>query len=259
MNEWLKKKILITVKAYPNPSAKYDETVCVAGIDVETKEWIRLYPVSYRDIPFPKRFKKYQIVEIMVTKHAKDLRPESYKPDIESIKIVDELSTKNDPYWKDRREIILPTVSKSMCEIQRLYDLGKQKTLGVFKPKKIIDFSIVEGEAEWSHKKGSTLAQLSLFNPQKKVLEKIPYTFKYVYICDDTNCQGHSQSTLDWEVAESYRSWRTRYPNIEILKQKIRQKYFDEICGIDRETYFFVGSHSLHPIFMILGVFWPKK
>lgn len=100
---------------------------------------------------------------------------------------------------------------------------------------------------------------MSLFNPQKKVLEKIPYTFKYVYICDDTNCQGYSQSTLDWEVAESYRSWRTRYPKIETLKQKIRQKYFDEICGIDRETYFFVGSHSLHPIFMILGVFWPMS
>lgn len=112
MNEWFKKKILITVKAYPNPSAKYDETVCVAGIDVETKEWIRLYPVSYRDIPFSKRFKKYQIVEIMVTEHAKDSRPESYRPDIGSIKIVWELSTKNDPYWKDRREMIFPTVSK---------------------------------------------------------------------------------------------------------------------------------------------------
>lgn len=234
MSEWSKKKILITVKAYPNPSAKYDETVCVAGIDINTKEWIRLYPVSYRDMPFPKRFKKYQIVEIMVTKHTRDPRPESYKPDIESIRIIGELSTKNDPCWKDRRNIILPTVSKSMCEIQRLYNADKQKTLGVFKPTRIIDFSIVEGEAKWSHKKGSTLAQVSLFNPQKKILEKIPYTFKYVYICDDSDCQGHSQSTIDWEVAESWRTWRAKYPNLEILKQKLRQKYFDQICAKER-------------------------
>lgn len=259
MNEWVKKKILITVKAYPNPSAKYGESVCVAGIDIDTKEWLRIYPIPYRDIPFSKRFKKYQIVEIEVTKHSKDPRPESYRPKLESIKIIDELSTRNDPRWEARRNIILPTVSKSMCEIQRLYDAGKQKTLGVFKPKKVIDFSIIEGEAEWSDKKGVTLAQLSLFNPKKKELEKIPYTFKYVYICDESDCPGHSQSTVDWEVAESWRSWRTRYRNPEILKQKLREKYFERMCGIQRETYFFVGSHSLYPIFMILGVFWPEK
>lgn len=33
----------------------------------------------------------------MVTKHSKDSRPESYRPDIGSIKIIGELSTKNDP------------------------------------------------------------------------------------------------------------------------------------------------------------------
>lgn len=174
MNEYLKKKILITVKAYPNPSAKYGESVCAAGIDIDTKEWLRIYPVPYRDISYNKRFKKYPIVEIEITKHTRDPRPESYRPKLESIKIIDEISTKNDPRWETRRSIVLPTASKSMCEIQRLYDAGMQKTLGVFKPKKIIDFSIMEGEAEWSDKKGVTLAQLSLFNPQKNKLEKIP-------------------------------------------------------------------------------------
>jgi hypothetical protein len=29
------RKILITVKAYPNPSKKYVETVCVVGMDLE--------------------------------------------------------------------------------------------------------------------------------------------------------------------------------------------------------------------------------
>jgi hypothetical protein len=47
MNTWETRRILVTVKAYPNPSSKYDETVCVAGIDVNSKEWIRLYPVPY--------------------------------------------------------------------------------------------------------------------------------------------------------------------------------------------------------------------
>ena len=32
------KRVLITVKAYPNPSKKYGETVCCAGVDVNTTE-----------------------------------------------------------------------------------------------------------------------------------------------------------------------------------------------------------------------------
>lgn len=42
------KKILITVKAYPNPSKTYEETVCVAGIDIDTGKWVRLYPIKYK-------------------------------------------------------------------------------------------------------------------------------------------------------------------------------------------------------------------
>ncbi|RRD60723.1 hypothetical protein EII30_05595 [Leucobacter sp. OH1287] len=43
-------RVLITVKTSPNPSAKYGDTVCVAGIrtDREAYEWIRLYPVNFR-------------------------------------------------------------------------------------------------------------------------------------------------------------------------------------------------------------------
>ena len=38
------KKILVTVKAYPNPSKKYVETVCCAGVDLSNSQLIRLFP-----------------------------------------------------------------------------------------------------------------------------------------------------------------------------------------------------------------------
>ena len=41
------KNVLVTVKAYPNLSRKYGETVCVAGIDLDSKQWIRLYPIPF--------------------------------------------------------------------------------------------------------------------------------------------------------------------------------------------------------------------
>jgi hypothetical protein len=45
---------MITVKTYPNPSETYGETVCVAGVRLDRgrPEWIRLYPVKFRNADF---------------------------------------------------------------------------------------------------------------------------------------------------------------------------------------------------------------
>jgi hypothetical protein len=58
--------VLITVKAYPSVSTKYGETVCVAGIRLDTPEpgWVRLFPVAYRDLLVEQRFRKYEIVRL---------------------------------------------------------------------------------------------------------------------------------------------------------------------------------------------------
>ena len=55
----MNKKILIAVKTYPNPSKKYNETVCTAGLD-EDKNWIRIYPITFRARPLEEQYKKYQ-------------------------------------------------------------------------------------------------------------------------------------------------------------------------------------------------------
>src|SRR3989304_3335000 len=88
------KQVLITVKAYPNPSKKYGETVCCAGIDLETACWIRLYPVPYRDLDSSQKFKKYTIIRVHCRKAPDDTRVESYKIDSDSIEIVNWLDTK---------------------------------------------------------------------------------------------------------------------------------------------------------------------
>jgi hypothetical protein len=75
------RRILITVKTYPTPSMSYTETVCVAGVDVATGEWVRLYPVPFRDLPGYQQFSKYSIVEVDVRKHTSDPRPGSHDPD----------------------------------------------------------------------------------------------------------------------------------------------------------------------------------
>jgi hypothetical protein len=48
-------KILITIKTYPIPSSKYDELVCTAGV-TETGDFIRLYPVNFRELEYGKKY-----------------------------------------------------------------------------------------------------------------------------------------------------------------------------------------------------------
>ena len=61
-------KILITVKTYPIPSAKYDELVCTAGVK-ENGNFVRLYPLNFRDLPYSQKYQKYQWIEVEAEKH----------------------------------------------------------------------------------------------------------------------------------------------------------------------------------------------
>ena len=75
-----RKRILITVKTYPTLSYEYDELVCTAGV-LEDGSWIRLSPIPFRRMDYEKQFKKYQWIEIDVSKRREDMRPESFIPD----------------------------------------------------------------------------------------------------------------------------------------------------------------------------------
>lgn len=81
-------KVLIAVKTYPIPSAKYDELVCTAGV-TERGDFIRLYPINFRDLPFSRQYRKYQWIEVRAEKHrGRDVRKESYRPDCATIRIL---------------------------------------------------------------------------------------------------------------------------------------------------------------------------
>lgn len=251
--EWKTKEILITVKTYPNPSISYRETVCMAGLTKEG-EWFRLYPVMFREIPYRNRPKKYDIFRMRLYKDKRDKRPESYRTDQESFERIGSLSTDNK--WFERRAWILPHANHSMCEIKSLSD-KINKSIGIFKPKKVIDLIIEEDRREWDERRISRLSQMSIFNPDMKPLERIPFKFKYSYFCYDEGCRGHTQTIVDWEICQLYRNLRDKY-DINEVKRKIREKYLDDICGPKRDTYFYVGDMFLNPgSFIVLGVFYP--
>lgn len=250
------KQVLITVKAYPNPSKKYGETVCCAGIDLETGHWIRLYPVPYRDLDAYRKFAKYSIIKVRCRKATDDTRIESYKIDSESIEIVRRLDTKRN--WYERRLIVLPTLSPSFCHI--LNNIEEGKSLGVFRPREV-DFVWKKATLQDEAEREACYAQLSFFDKQKSPIEELPFDFYYQFKCRGAeSCPGHKLSIIDWEIGQAYRDWRHKYGSEDTLLEKIREKWLNQICSEGNDVCFYVGNmHRFRDHFMILGVFWPKK
>ncbi len=254
--EWLEREAIITVKAYLNPSAKYFETVCVAAI-TEEEGWVRLYPVNFRSLPEGQRFKKYQRIRLRMQKHPKDQRPESFRPDEDSFELLDTLGTQDN--WRARWRWIRPTIGPSMCELIRLQKSTK-KSIACIKPRLVKGLQVEDAPREWAGRKRAVIDQIPLFDAVKTELEKIPFVFRYEYLCESPDCNGHAQSIIDWELMELYRNVSDDNLNRGELIRTIRDKYLGELCRSDKDTHFFVGNHSLHPgSFMVLGVFWPPK
>jgi len=251
------KKILVTVKAYPNPSKKYVETICVAGIDLESGKWVRVYPIPFRDLDEGKKFKKYTIIQVKAIRPKDDKRPESFRVNVDSIKLIDFLDTKDK--WKRRKEITLPTVSESFCEILR-ENIRNKKSLGVFKPTNV-KFTSTKIKIGDKSKRESCYAQLSFFDKRKNAIEQIPYEFRYQFKClNEPDCPGHDLLIIDWEIGQAYRDWRHKYKPEGLLLEKIEERWLNRMCSPENDTYFFVGNvHRFPTTFMVLGVFYPPK
>ena len=175
------------VKVYPSPSKKYGETVCTAGITRDGK-WLRLFPVPYRTLPKERQFEKWHWIRAYITKASEKLnRPESHKIDPDSIELLGKIPAGKG--WGERERYFAPYVSKSLEEL-----LVKQKqsntSLGSFRPKKVLDFIIKPSTEDWSTAQQGILNQMDLFHERHKQLDKIPYQFRYRFICDDERCPG---------------------------------------------------------------------
>jgi len=246
-------RVLIVAKTYPTPAKKGVEVSCTQAI-TEQGEWVRLFPVPFRLLEGRQRFRKYEWVEVDARKTDRDDRPESYRIDPDTIKVLSGPLPTSDG-WKERKAVVYPLRSESMEILEEALSRSCV-SLGVVRPKVIDKLLIEETAPEWTSQQSAKLAQLSLFEEAPPTaLEKIPFDFKYVFTCADSRCTGHSMRILDWEAAQSYRSWKKKYgPGWE---KKFREKY--ETWMMDkRDTHFFVGTHSRwRDRWMITGLFYP--
>lgn len=252
-----RRKILIVAKTYPSISTKYRETVCTAGIllddNEQSLEWVRIYPVRFRQLDFDKRYPRWSIISAKIEKNDKDSRLESYRIDDSSIEIVRSIGTHDN--WSERKSFVLPLEFES---IQSIKDQGK--SLGIIKPKYIVKYYYKKDKREWGDKQQGILDQPDFFEIPSD-LEKIPYKFGYEFI--ENNQVKHKYSISDWEISELYRKCRDQSKKYlfeereaEAL-EKVREKLEVDFLN-KKDLYFIVGNLKDHrQTFMIIGLFYP--
>ena len=139
-------------------------------------------------------------------------------------------------------------------------NISEDKSLGAFNPCDI--------EFSWSHvskddtkKREACYVQSTFFDEKKKAIEQIPFDFYYHFKCHNApNCPGHKLLIVDWELGQSYRSWRDRYRQENVLLEKIKERWLKNMCAEKNDVYFYVGNmQRFVDQFMVLGVFYPPK
>ncbi len=249
--------VLITVKTYPHLPKKHDERVCVAGI-TDQHEWVRLFPVDYRYRPEEQKFEKYQWIDIELEPggYKNDVRKESRRPHLDSMRFIGKplSSAKN---WESRRAIIDQMPHHTANELKQLYD-EERVSLGIVRPTSVLDLEMTPTDRRWTPGQEENLRQLRLFGDPPKPLRKIPFEFRYVFQCEDSD-KLHRAMISDWELGILFLKEEARLGSEEAAAQSVRKKFLDEICHEDRDTRFFMGTTFPHNSWIVIGTFYPRK
>ncbi len=251
------KRILAIVKTYPTPSQAYGETVCCAGVDLDTGRWVRMYPITFRRLA-DKTFAKYQVIECLATRSPKDSRPESLHVDQDSIRLSGSPMPAGEKGWV-RRMALLPPPSRSLEEVQDA-QAANSTSIGMLRPARI-DGLVMENATPWTEKQRTALAQQHLdlgaaTSKQLRELVQIPFAFSYRFTCTDDRCTGHKLQILDWEIGQAYREWSRTDPGR--WEEMIRQKYESELPA--RDLHLVVGNLAAwRQTFVIIGLVAPPR
>lgn len=258
MSDWQEEDILVTVRAYPNPSKGSVETSCVAGITLDGQPR-RLYPIPDRLMSYEDRFKKYDVVRVRIRRPSKDRRPESRRVNFDvPIRQIGRIESHGN--WQERDELVKPFRVDSMEEIaiKPGADAKHSRSLALIRPASIERLKITPTErSDWTDAERSILGQQVLLPNHPYVpLEYIPYKFRYWFHCAGQGCRGHRCLVVDWEMSEAYRKWSKAYGSG--WESKFRDKF--EIWMLKRDLQFFVGTMAGHQkTWIIIGLYYPPK
>jgi hypothetical protein len=223
----------------PNPSKKYGETVCCAGVTADGK-WKRLYPIRFRHLQ-ENKFKRWAWVQFEYRKPTGDTRPESCHVWEDRLAVDGELP-KN-----ERLSLLDPLIHLSTEEAAKR---GMSLTLirpanPEFRYRKKSP-GIIAAERE-----GYRLAaqQKSMLDKELEALDPVPYAFAFTY---EDVAGRHTMTCTDWETSATYWYWSKAYGERGALDRML--KTFNEEYP-SKGMVFAMGTLKKRPKqWMLLGV-----
>lgn len=256
----------MTVKASPQPSAKYGDTVCVAGIRVDGGrcEWIRLYPLPFRWMGVEQQFRKFDLIEVEVRRETKDTRPESFRPDIDTIKVVGRLDG-----WNERQSIMGKVARTTTCELSAAASGHHDApSLGMVTVASLdgVDVEPFTGWSDAQKERIASAAQLSplaLFQDDTRTPSELRaprFVVRYKYHCTTAACAGHVGQVLDWELT-ALQNRHLRDAD-EVVRAAIEQRFRDQMFAAGKLTSFFMGNFEdarKRGSFSVLGIYYPPE
>jgi hypothetical protein len=242
-----KRRVYVLVKAYPQPSQTYEETVCCAGVS-ENGEFVRLYPIRYRRLPADARFDRFDLIEVEGERPRDDHRPESFHVDEGSIRILSH-GSKLKPEGKVK--IWLPLVAPSLSALRASNDKNRA-SLGIVRPDtNSVRFTWIDASksAKQDQAIGHALfQQSSLLESPLKPLTAPEYAFYYAYTSGGTKSKGQIH---DWEVQAAYYNYKKLYGADALA-------HMDEMYGQTmpaQNLHLILGTMKAHPKqFIIIGL-----
>lgn len=149
LGEQREDECFILVKAQPHRSSRYYETVCCAGIGRDG-QWRRQYPVPFRVLEKPQKFKRWSWIKYKYTTSDNDPRVESQKVLQESISVGSQLGQ------KDRARFLNPLVRADFQDAE-----SRGESLALLRPKEIaFDYrELTDAELDDATQKHTDLAR----------------------------------------------------------------------------------------------------
>ncbi len=250
MVQYEKRRVCVLVKAYPQPSQKYEETVCVAAI-TEDHRLVRLYPVRFRHLDKSRRFDRFDWIEAEMSRSRDDPRPESFRIKEDTLRIV---KRGRDSSPEERARLWKPCVTPSLEALQE-EQKANGKSLGIIHP----DPATVRFKFEPLNKatKQEREEIRAVYRAQQSLLEdpleKLPapeYAFRYQFLSGGTQ---HTMQLHDWEVEATYHRYKKRYGSPGKALEMMVDFY--EKRAPERNLHLIMGNMHKRPWqFIIIGV-----
>jgi hypothetical protein len=241
-----KERALVLVKAFPQPSQTYEETVCCAGLTPDGG-FVRLFPIRFRHLPKPRQFTRWDVIEYEADRPRNDSRPESRHVNEDTIRIVQGAAQMTE---HQRVQLWAPHVSASMAALKE-ENIATERSLGIIKPDPgSLRFRAKRLAADEGAARGAEFKQVSLITGHDFLPELVvDYEFSYRFTCAGAT---HNMIIHDWEVQAAYFNWKHWYGQADLL-ERVRQKYERDLPT--QNLHFVMGTMAGHRrTFIIIGL-----